>query len=120
MPTIMKQSGDLLPLHKQGARISGKYLISQSGCYITNFLLVCYATDMDFLDWLHTQLKELETFSAAMVASSAFQQEIVINVVSQLLPPGKFSASNDEVLLVDVGGGRGRFLNEVRKARPDL
>jgi len=91
-----------------------------------NLFQYAMQTDMEFFDWLHTQPKDLEIFSATMAASSAFQQGAVINMVSGLFPHKTDPASNhlsldeDQVLLVDVGGGRGTIMNEVRKARPDL
>lgn len=84
-----------------------------------NLFQYAMQTELDFFDWLHTQPKTLETFSAAMAASSAFQQSTVVNVVSELFSLDN-SSSDNETLLVDVGGGRGRILNEVRKARPEL
>jgi demethylsterigmatocystin 6-O-methyltransferase len=84
-----------------------------------NLFQYAMQTELGFFDWLPTQPKDLETFSAAMAASSAFQQSTVVNVVSELFPPEN-SSSDDGVLLVDVGGGRGEILNEVRRARPDL
>ena len=74
-------------------------------------------TELDFFDWLHTQPRQLEVFSAAMAASSARQEGPMTANISAL-----FSADDSEhrVLMVDVGGGRGQILNALRKARPDL
>ncbi|TVY82819.1 Demethylsterigmatocystin 6-O-methyltransferase [Lachnellula suecica] len=55
-----------------------------------------------------------------MAASSMHQQSPVANAVSELFPPETSVRSSDGVLLVDVGGGRGKIINEVRKSRPDL
>ena len=74
-------------------------------------------TDMDFFDWLHTQPRELEMFSAAMVALSAYQDGPLSAKVSTLFPA---DMSEHQILMVDVGGGRGRILNTLRKARGDL
>lgn len=86
-----------------------------------NLFQYAMQTDMDFFDWLHTQPKELEVFSAAMAASAAIQQKTVVNLLSGSFPPEiLFTSDDEEVLIVDVGGGRGEILNELRKVRPDL
>lgn len=74
-------------------------------------------TDLDFFDWLHTQPKQLDVFSAAMAASSSRQEAPLTAKVSSLFPADK---TEHRVLMVDVGGGRGQILNALRKARPDL
>ena len=78
-----------------------------------------YATgsELDFFDWLHTQPRQLDIFSAAMAASSARQEGPMTAKVSALFPPDNLE---HRVLMVDVGGGRGQILNALRKARPDL
>ena len=78
-----------------------------------------YATgaELDFFDWLHTQPRQLDIFSAAMAASSARQEGPMTTKVSALFPADD---SEHHVLVVDVGGGRGQILNALRKARPDL
>ena len=74
-------------------------------------------TDMDFFDWLHTEPKQLNIFSAAMAASSARQEGRLTSAISALFPADDTEHS---VLIVDVGGGRGQILNALRRARPDL
>ena len=78
-----------------------------------------YATgsELDFFDWLHTQTRQLDIFSAAMAASSARQEGPMTAKVSALFPA---DSCEHRVLMVDVGGGRGQILNALRKARPDL
>jgi hypothetical protein len=80
-------------------------------------------TEMNYFEWLHTQTKELKVFSEAMAVSSALNEIAVVKLVSELFPPEVFSSENwknGQVLVVDVGGGRCKMWNEVRKARPDL
>lgn len=72
----------------------------------------------DFFEWLHTQPKQFETFSSAMAASSAIGELKAVKMLSGLFPHTE--TAKDETLVVDVGGGRGKILNELRKARPDL
>ena len=74
-------------------------------------------TDLSFFEWLHTQPKMLAMFSAAMAASSARQIGPLTGRLSGLFPTDDLGA---EVAIVDVGGGRGQILNELRKARPNL
>jgi hypothetical protein len=92
-------------------------------------------TEMTYFDWLHTQPRDLEIFSATMQASTQRGQGIVAKIVSSQFPPADISSGQstnsefngteefpqeDEILIVDVGGGRGQILNELRTARPDL
>ena len=74
-------------------------------------------TNMDYFEWLHTQPRELNMFSAAMVAMSAYQDGPLRAKVTTLFPP---DMSEHQVLMVDVGGGRGQILNTLRKSRADL
>lgn len=60
-----------------------------------------------------------------MVASSSFHQSGLVNLISTLFRSEKAiledpKIATDHVLIVDVGGGRGTIMKEVRKARPDL
>ncbi|CAF9941853.1 MAG: hypothetical protein ALECFALPRED_009355 [Alectoria fallacina] len=74
-------------------------------------------TELNFFDWLHTQPRQLDIFSAAMAASSARQEGPLTTKVSGLFPA---DGSEHRVLMVDVGGGRGQILNALRKNREDL
>ncbi|KAL8828619.1 MAG: hypothetical protein Q9191_002478 [Dirinaria sp. TL-2023a] len=77
-----------------------------------------YAADtaLNFFDWLQMHPVELATFSAAMAASSALGHNQTVATISSLFP----HSTTAEVLLVDVGGGRGRILEDVRTQRLDL
>lgn len=72
---------------------------------------------MDFFDWLHTEPKQLDIFSAAMAASSAYQEGPLTSAISALFPVDDIE---HDVLILDVGGGRGQILNALRRARADL
>ncbi|KAL9621153.1 MAG: hypothetical protein Q9160_004404 [Pyrenula sp. 1 TL-2023] len=77
-----------------------------------------YATNNSgtFFDWLQSNPSELAPFTAAMTASSAMNRNNVIATVSSLFTP----STTADVLLVDIGSGRGLILDEVRTQRPDL
>ncbi|PQE20288.1 sterigmatocystin 8-O-methyltransferase precursor protein [Rutstroemia sp. NJR-2017a BBW] len=92
-------------------------------------------TEMTYFDWLHTQPRDLEIFSATMQASTQRGQGLVSKLVSSQFPPAYiFSRQStnsesksteddsraDDILVVDVGGGRGKILNDLRTARLDL
>ncbi|KAF7957958.1 hypothetical protein EAE96_003525 [Botrytis aclada] len=86
-------------------------------------------TKMNYFDWLHTQPRDLEIFSAAMQASSQRSQGAAAKLVSSQFPLSDVLHSGtkvfeeiqeENVLIVDVGGGRGKVLNDLRMARPDL
>lgn len=84
---------------------------------------------MDYFDWLHTQPRDLEIFSAAMQASSQGSQSAAAELVSSQFPlsdvlncgtKNSEELQEENVLIVDVGGGRGKVLDDLRMARPDL
>ncbi|KAK6607355.1 hypothetical protein H4I95_05004 [Botrytis cinerea] len=86
-------------------------------------------TKMDYFDWLHTQPRDLEIFSAAMQASSQGSQSAAAELVSSQFPlsdvlncgtKNSEELQEENVLIVDVGGGRGKVLDDLRMARPDL
>ncbi|KAM0162898.1 hypothetical protein ACHAPG_001605 [Botrytis cinerea] len=86
-------------------------------------------TKMDYFDWLHTQPRDLAIFSAAMQASSQGSQSAAAELVSSQFPlsdvlncgtKNSEELQEENVLIVDVGGGRGKVLDDLRMARPDL
>lgn len=86
-------------------------------------------TNMSYFDWLHTQARDLEIFSSAMQASSQRGQGAAANLVSSQFPHSDVQTSEtkdpeesqeNDVLIVDIGGGRGKILSHLRTARPDL
>ena len=83
-------------------------------------------SDISFFQWIESQPKALERFSASMAADTRFNQMEIQATLCSLLPENEVPEGNGllseegEVLLVDVGGGRGQALADLRRARPDL
>ena len=86
-------------------------------------------TDMGLFEWLQTQPDQLAIFSAAMKASTKLRRHSTMATISSQYPvkspavmtngtPG--SHEEEKVLLVDVGGGRGQIIQDVRLQRPEL
>ena len=74
-------------------------------------------------DWLHTQPEKLASFGAAMAAANHLKIKGVLSTLSRLFPSAndpKSIYNERDVLLVDVGGGKGKLLERFRKERPDL
>lgn len=84
----------------------------------TNRTLFNYAasTNLGYFEWLQHQPEQLAAFSATMAASSDMGTKRAATTVSNLFPANLVA----NVLLVDVGGGKGKILEDVRKQRPDL
>ncbi|MCJ1233940.1 hypothetical protein MMC14_001898 [Varicellaria rhodocarpa] len=108
-----------------------EYLASISFCNPSNpqKSLFRYATGIDanFFEWLHDQPKQFAQFSAAMAVSSTRSDGLAQMTISHLLPaenaasyPSEADDPVQQVLLVDVGGGRGQIIDNVRKKRPEL
>ena len=68
------------------------------------------------MDWFKANPKELELISNTMVAQNMNWQSSNRSALSSLFPRD----GEAEVLVVDVGGGRGNVLEDLRKHRPDL
>ena len=80
-------------------------------------------TPLSMYEWLQTQPRELAGFGATMAAANKLKLIGVLKTLSESFP--RNSDSNGEsvktdVLLVDVGGGKGRLIERFRKERPDL
>lgn len=76
-------------------------------------------TTLPYFEWLQSQPKALDVFSTTMVTSTKVQGGAITGALSALLqdePP----LGAEDVLMVDVGGGRGEILGALRKARPEL
>ena len=80
-------------------------------------------TPLNMFAWLQTQPEKLAIFGATMAAGNALRTRGVLTTLSRL-----FSSDGDhhvkdiesDVLLVDVGGGRGKLLERFREQRPEL
>ena len=85
-----------------------------------------YKTDLSFFQWIQTKPKAFERFSSSMAADTQFNRASIQACISQLFPENKeidtraTLPGDEQVLLVDVGGGRGQILNSLRTQRPDL
>ena len=86
-------------------------------------------TDLGLFEWLQTKPDQLALFSAAMQASTELRRHSTIAAISSQFPVGRpvvkangtpGSAQDEKVLLVDVGGGRGHIIRDVRAQRPEL
>ena len=73
-------------------------------------------TKMSTMEWLQANPKELELISNTQVAQTMNWRSSNRSALSSLFPSGYDS----DVLVVDVGGGRGDFLEDFRAHRPDL
>ena len=78
---------------------------------------------VSLFEWLQTQPEELTRFGATMAAANQLRLRGVLTTLSRSLPYDgesyRKSIEND-VLLVDVGGGKGKLIERFRKQRPDL
>ena len=75
--------------------------------------------DVGFFDWLERDAKRWETFNLGMSLTCAFGSL----EVAETFPWDTLAIKDgeeDKVVLVDVGGGNGQTLKEIRKARPDM
>lgn len=87
-----------------------------------------YQTDLNMYDWLQAHPEQMEIFNDFQSANAQLIEEHVQHILETLLAPGKiletssskFQQSNDKVLFVDVGGGRGEELRRFRKNHPEL
>lgn len=68
------------------------------------------------MEWLKANPEELKIVSNGMVALTKNTRTHIRATLSSLFPLNLKS----EVLIVDVGGGRGEALHDLRTARPDL
>ena len=80
--------------------------------------LLQYANDtkLSTMEWLKANPKELELISNTMVAQTLNWRNSNRSALSSLFPPHYRS----DILVVDVGGGRGEALEDLRAHRPDL
>ncbi|PVH79811.1 S-adenosyl-L-methionine-dependent methyltransferase [Cadophora sp. DSE1049] len=72
--------------------------------------------DMGLFDILEEQPERMKLFNSAM----AIQATIGLKDVILAYPFDKLEANKDGVVLVDVGGGKGQVINEIRTVYPNL
>lgn len=86
-------------------------------------------TDLGIFEWLQINPDQLALFTASMQASTKLRRHSTTATISSLFPtestavvtngaPGSYQ--DERVLLVDVGGGRGQIIQDVRGQRPEL
>lgn len=73
-------------------------------------------TKLSTMEWFKANPKELELISNTMVAQNMHWQSSNRTALCSLFPQN----AEAEVLIVDVGGGRGSVLADLRAHRPDL
>lgn len=74
-------------------------------------------------EWLQTQPEKLAVFGATMAAANALKTTGVVATLSRLFPfetDNRVGTSENVVLLVDVGGGKGNLIERFRGQRSDL
>ena len=74
----------------------------------------------NFFEYIQPQPELLARFSKTMVADTIANQAHIQSLVSSLFSESDQSPSTGHVTIVDVGGGRGHVLNNLRKERPGL
>lgn len=79
-------------------------------------------TPMSMFEWLQTQPEKLASFGATMAAANTLNTRGVLATLSKLFA---FEDEHDQklesnVLLVDIGGGRGKLLERFKQQRPHL
>ena len=82
-------------------------------------------TELNAFDWMQDHPEQLARFSAGMAAVTELQAADLRAALLARLPTKDDATQGmhgmeQEVLLVDVGGGRGTMLATVREQRPDL
>ena len=78
---------------------------------------------MSMFEWLQTQPEKLATFGKTMAAANLLKTKGVMVTLSKLFPfdgDDHIKEVGSDVLLVDVGGGKGKLIERFRQQRPDL
>lgn len=82
-------------------------------------------THLNLFEWMQDRPEQLEKFSATMTAATELQAPTLKAIILSLLPKPRDSlqvhpGAHSDVLLVDIGGGRGEVISSIRNHRPDL
>jgi len=79
-------------------------------------------TQLEFFEWMQTQPGPLAAFNASMAHSIAMERARTGKGFADLYPFETLAKSHtsDEVVLVDIGGGVGQVLEDIRKHVPRL
>ena len=73
-------------------------------------------TTMGTMEWFMSQPPVLQALGGSMTAMMTIWQDSTQKAVSSLFPENFTS----DVIIVDVGGGSGNVVQDLRKSRPDL
>ena len=84
-------------------------------------------TKLNMFQWLKTQPEQLTMFSEYNAAATRIQASSLKATISALFPKREpvttvnaIDTTENLVIMVDIGAGRGQLLKEFRKERPDL
>jgi hypothetical protein len=79
-------------------------------------------TDLKFFQWMQVNPKQLAAFNASMAKSVATERASTVKGFADIYPFQSVlgGGPQDEVVLVDVGGGHGQALEDIRKHLPGV
>lgn len=93
-----------------------------------SFFGFAHQSDLNMYEWLEARPEQMKIFNDFQSANAQLNEGSVQRIFKSLLVPdnclgthsGQSQESNDEVLFVDVGGGRGESLRIFRRNHPEL
>ena len=82
-------------------------------------------TDQSYFEWMEEHPEQHDKFSAGMSAATELQKPTLEPAILSLLHKDdrqeeSHKESDNDVLIVDVGGGRGKVLSTIRNSWPGL
>ena len=93
----------------------------------STFFGFAHQTDLNMYEWLQAHPEQMEIFNDFQSANARLNEGSVQRILESLLASGdslgmcsdQFEQSNDNVLFVDVGGGRGESIRRFRTNHPE-
>lgn len=93
----------------------------------STFFGFAHQTDLNMYEWLQAHPEQMEIFNDFQSANARLNEGSVQRILESLLASGdslrmcsdQFEQSNDNVLFVDVGGGRGESIRKFRTNHPE-
>ena len=81
-----------------------------------------HATDLHWFDWIQQKPEIGNKFDEAMATTTALQKPSIQKDITSLLVQSSqlWDHDNEPILFVDVGGGRGQILADIRREQPGL
>ena len=81
-----------------------------------------HGTDLHWFSWIHERPEIGNAFDGAMAATTALQKGSIQRDITSLLAQSSHYSDDhaDPVLFVDVGGGRGQILADIRSEQANL